>query len=147
MHCEEEKKAEAAEAKVDANANSSDLAEKKQEKRGLSDFGHGWEHDVKEEKTLTIVKKIPQPYPVYKHIPVEHVKHVPVPYKVGVPKPYPVVKTVHYPVKEVVKVPYNVPKPYPVVKESHYPVHVKVDRPVPVKVNVPQPYPVSLSSS
>lgn len=95
VHCEEEKKAE---EKVDAdtNAESSEPAEKKQDKRGLShDFGqggHGWDHKYEEEKTLTIVKKIPAPYPVIKHVPVEHVKHIPVPYKVPYPKPYPVEK-------------------------------------------------------
>ena len=77
-------------------------ASKKQDKRGLEydfggyDFGgddHGHHHfDHHEEKTLTIVKKIPVPYKVEKtvHVPVEKISHYPV--HVHVPKPYPVEK-------------------------------------------------------
>lgn len=71
----------------DSKAAGSELQDKKQDKRGL----HGWEgdhghHHHHEEKTITIVKKVPVPYPVEKHIPVpvEKVKHYPV--HVHVPK-------------------------------------------------------------
>lgn len=57
---------------------------------GLHGYGHG-EHflggHVDTVKTVTLVKGVPQPYPVYKHVPVVHEKHVPV--HVGVPQPYP----------------------------------------------------------
>lgn len=53
-------------------------------------YGHG-EHflggHVDTVKTVTLVKGVPQPYPVVKHVPVVHEKHVPV--HVGVPQPYP----------------------------------------------------------
>lgn len=51
-------------------------------------------HHHHEEKTLTIVKKVPVPVPHYKTVHVPHVKEVHVPYHVNVPKPYPVVKHV-----------------------------------------------------
>lgn len=79
-------------------------ADKKQEKRGIHDFGdwsssggHGGDgghHHHHEEKTLTIVKKIPVPVPHYKTVHVPHYKTVHVPYEVKVPKPYPVIKHV-----------------------------------------------------
>lgn len=101
------------------------------------DHGHHGHHEH-HEKTVTVVKKVPVPYPVEKqiHVPVEKVKHYPV--HVHVPKPYPVEKIVHYTVKDIVKVPVHVPQPYPVEKIKHVPVHVHVDNPVPVKVYVPQ---------
>lgn len=123
-------------------------AEKKQDKRGIHDFGdwssHGsshHDHGHHEEKTLTIVKKVPVPVPHYKTVHVPQIKEVHVPYHVKVPKPYPVVKHVSwksnpretppvfltqhflivqvpYTVKEIVKVPVHVDKPYPVEKVS-----------------------------
>lgn len=83
---EEEKKSIENANVEDSKAADSELQEKKQDKRGL----HGWEgdhgHHHHEEKTVTIVKKVPVPYPVEKHIPVpvEKVKHYPV--HVHVPK-------------------------------------------------------------
>lgn len=59
---------------------------KRQEKRGLHKHE---DYHVHEEKTLTIYKKIPVPYPVEKHIPVPIEKVVHYPVKVGVPAPYP----------------------------------------------------------
>lgn len=78
-------------------------ASKKQDKRGLEydfgghDFGgdHGHHHfDHHEEKTLTIIKKIPVPYKVEKtvHVPVERIVKYPV--HVHVPAPYPVEKVI-----------------------------------------------------
>ena len=94
-------------------------ASKKQDKRGIYDFGghdfgshsyssqdfghHGGSqyhhheephHHHHEEKTLTIIKKVPYPVPHVKEVHVPHVKEVHVPYHVKVPKPYPVVKHV-----------------------------------------------------
>lgn len=62
----------------------------------VADYGHHGHHQH-HEKTITVVKNVPVPYPVVKHIPVEHIKHVPVPYKVAVPHPYPVsnLRTTH----------------------------------------------------
>lgn len=100
--CDDEKKTENTETKVENTADSkadSSTAEKKQDKRGIYDFGdfggggssHEWSghsghhhHPIEEEKTLTVVKKVPVPYPVVKHVKVEHVKHIPVPVKVHV---------------------------------------------------------------
>lgn len=83
---EEEKRAEESQTAEDANLDES----KTVEKRGASGYGH--HHGYHEEKTLTIVKKIPVPYKVEKtvHVPVE--KIVKVPHKVYVDKPYPVEK-------------------------------------------------------
>ncbi len=82
---EEEKKSVENTNVEDSKAADSELQEKKQDKRGL----HGWEgdhghHHHHEEKTITIVKKVPVPYPVEKHIPVpvEKIKHYPVHVKV-----------------------------------------------------------------
>lgn len=55
---------------------------------GGGDFGHH------EEKTVTVVKKVPVPYPVTKEIPVPVEKKIPYPVKVPVPQPYPVEKKV-----------------------------------------------------
>lgn len=104
----------------------------------------------------TVIKKVPQPYPVEKivHVPVEKIVHV--------PKPYPVDKIVdrlvHVPVERVIHVPrpvdrvvekiVHVPKPYPVdrIVEKPVPVNrpVRVNVPYPVEkiVHVPKPYPV-----
>jgi hypothetical protein len=51
-------------------------------------------HHHHEEKTLTVIKKIPVPVPHYKTVHVPQYKEVHVPYHVNVPKPYPVVKHV-----------------------------------------------------
>ncbi|MFV1422575.1 hypothetical protein QMK92_30040, partial [Klebsiella pneumoniae] len=51
------------------------------------------------QKTVTITKGIPIPYPVEKHIPYPVTKHVPYPVKVAVPAPYPVEKPVPYAVR------------------------------------------------
>lgn len=80
------------------NVEADAPAEKNHEKRGIHETGD-WHHPVphhpiKEEKTLTIVKKIPVPYPKYKTVHVPHVKEVHVPVHVKVPKPYPVYKHV-----------------------------------------------------
>lgn len=104
--CEEkaaEKKAEVAVEPKDEGG-----AEKKQDKRGIisegyGDFGggYGWDghhddhhddhHHVHHhhEKTITVVKKVPEPYPVVKHVHVPVHKTVHYPVKVGVPQPYP----------------------------------------------------------
>lgn len=71
------------------------LEDKKQEKRGIHDYGD-WSRGHHEEKTLTIVKKIPVPIPNVKTVHVPHYKEVHVPVKVGIPKPYPVVKHVSF---------------------------------------------------
>lgn len=89
-------------------------------------------------KIHTIVKGVPVPYTVEKHVPHIVEKHVPYKVAVPVPQPYEVIKHVPVPVKEYVKVPVHVPQPYPVEKIKHVPVHVPVDRPYPVKVYVPQ---------
>lgn len=94
-------------------------------------------------KTVTLLKGVPVPVPVEKHIPYPVEKHIPYAVKVPVPHPVEVVKHVPYSVKEYVKVPVHVPQPYEVIKHIPYPVHVPVDRPVPVKVLVPQPYEVT----
>lgn len=93
---EEEKKAADTVAVEDSNAEESKadaLTDKKQEKRGIHEYGdwHGGHH---EEKTVTIVKKNYVPVPHVKTVHVPHVKEVHVPVKIGVPKPYPVVKHV-----------------------------------------------------
>lgn len=57
---------------------------------GLHGYGHGEQFlggHVDTVNTVTLVKGVPQPYPVVKHVPVIHEKHVPV--HVGVPQPYP----------------------------------------------------------
>lgn len=77
----------------------SEDGEKNHEKRGIHETGDGWSHPVphhpvKEEKTLTIIKKIPYPVPKYKTVHVPQIKEVHVPYHVKVPKPYPVYKHV-----------------------------------------------------
>lgn len=58
---EDNKAAAAVEAEQEADESKAEaLVDKKQEKRGIHDFGHhDWHHE--EEKTLTIVKKIPVP--------------------------------------------------------------------------------------
>lgn len=107
---------------------------------GLQGYGHGiylgGHTDVT--KVHTLIKGVPVPYTVEKHIPHIVEKHVPYKVAVPVPQPYEVVKHVPIHVKEYVKVPVHVPQPYPVEKRVPYPVHVPVDRPVPVKVYVPQ---------
>lgn len=98
--CDDEKKTENTKTKVENTEDSkgdASTAEKKQDKRGIYDFGdyggggdsHEWSghhhhQPIHEEKTLTVVKKVPVPYPVVKHVKVEHVKHIPVPVKVHV---------------------------------------------------------------
>lgn len=106
----DEKKAEKkAEKKVEAEKSVEPEAadSKKQEKRGLYEFGghdfsdggfggygghdfggqlsyggdHG--HHAHHEKTVTIVKNVPVPYEVVKHVPYAVEKKVPVPYKVS----------------------------------------------------------------
>lgn len=104
--CEEKAAEKKDEVAVEAEAKDGG-PEKKQEKRGVfgegygdfgGDFGgHGWDsghddhHHVHHhhEKTITVVKKVPQPYPVVKHVPVPVHKTVHYPVKVGVPQPYP----------------------------------------------------------
>lgn len=107
---------------------------------GLHGYGHGiylgGHTDVT--KVHTLIKGVPVPYTVEKHVPHIVEKHVPYKVAVPVPQPYEVVKHVPVHVKEYVKVPVHVPQPYPVEKRVPYPVHVPVDRPVPVKVYVPQ---------
>lgn len=52
------------------NAEGSDAdGEKNQEKRDIDRHAH--DYHVHEQKTITILKKVPVPYPVEKHIPVE----------------------------------------------------------------------------
>lgn len=95
---EEETKQQTA-AIEDTNTDESKaeaLVDKKQEKRGIYDFGDWHHHHPTEEKTLTIVKKIPVAVPHVKTVHVPHVKEVHVPVKVGVPKPYPVIKHVSF---------------------------------------------------
>lgn len=115
---------------------------------GLHGYGHGYNglhgHGIylgghtDVTKVHTLIKGVPVPYTVEKHIPHIVEKHVPYKVAVPVPQPYEVVKHVPVHVKEYVKVPVHVPQPYPVEKRVPYPVHVPVDRPVPVKVYVPQ---------
>lgn len=57
---------------------------------GGADLGDHYHH----EKTVTVVKKVPAPYPVTKEIPYPVEKTVHVPVKVHVPQPYPVEKQV-----------------------------------------------------
>lgn len=118
----------------------------------------------------TVVKKVPEPYPVEKivHVPVEKIIekiiHIPKPYpvekivekKIHVEKkvpyevrvPYPVEKIVHvpqpYPVEKIVEKIVHVPKPYPVIKTIHVPVEVKVHVPKPYPVEKKVPYPVEV---
>lgn len=98
---EEEKKAVEDSKAEDTKAES--LVDKKQDKRGIHDYGDwsssghqssGHDHGHHEEKTLTIVKKVPVPVPHYKTVHVPVIKEVKVPVHVKVPKPYPVVKHV-----------------------------------------------------
>lgn len=106
-----EVKEEQVEQQSDAEATNAEESvtetDKKQEKRGTHE---SHDYHVHEQKTVTIVKKVPVPYPVEKHIPVPVEKIVHYPVKVGVPKPYPVYKTVHYPVKKIIKVPVHIPQ-------------------------------------
>lgn len=106
-----EVKEEQVEQQSDAEATNAEEGvtetDKKQEKRGTHE---SHDYHVHEQKTVTIVKKVPVPYPVEKHIPVPVEKIVHYPVKVGVPKPYPVYKTVHYPVKKIIKVPVHIPQ-------------------------------------
>lgn len=92
---DEEPKQAVEDTKAD-ESQAEGLVDKKQEKRGIYDFGdwHSHHEPIHEEKTLTIVKKIPVPVTHVKTVHVPHVKEVHVPVKVGVPKPYPVVKHV-----------------------------------------------------
>lgn len=130
--------------------------EKKQDKRGLWDFGYGWDHSShhvshgweEPHHVTTIIKKehVPVPYEVEKHIPYPVKVHVPVTVEKHIPvvveKKVPVYVEKHIPVP--VKVPVKVkeyvavPKPYPVHIEKPYPVIVKkpvyVEKPVPVVV-------------
>lgn len=80
-----------------------DIDEHNKEKRDATESTHVT-HNTHEEKLITIVKKVPVPIPVTKHIPYPVEKIVPVPIKVDVIQPYPVYRTVPYPVKEIVKV-------------------------------------------
>lgn len=99
LACAEDEKKPVEDSKVE-ETQAEDQADKKQEKRGIHDFGdHGWSshdqgHHAHEEKTLTIVKKIPVAVPHYKTVHVPHIKEVHVPYHVKVNKPYPVIKHV-----------------------------------------------------
>lgn len=61
-------------------------------------------------KTVTLLKGVPVPYPVEKHIPYAVEKHIPYAVKVPVPHPVEVIKHVPYSVKEYVKVPVHVPQ-------------------------------------
>lgn len=120
LSCAEEEKKPVEDKKAEDTVQAE--ASEKKDKRGIYEYGdHGSSHDHghhghHEEKTLTIVKKVPVPVPHYKTVHVPVVKEVHVPYHVKVPKPYPVVKHVPYTVKEIVKVPVHVDKPYPVEK-------------------------------
>lgn len=77
-----------------------DVEENSPEKRDAVET----QHDTHEEKVVTIVRKVPVPIPVTKHVPYPVEKIVPVPIKVDVIQPYPVYRTVPYPVKEIVRV-------------------------------------------
>lgn len=98
-----EESAAVADSKVEeTKAEDSKDGEKNHEKRGIHEYGdyhsshdsHHHHHPIKEEKTLTVVKKVPVPVPHVKYVHVPHVKEVHVPVHVKVPKPYPVVKHV-----------------------------------------------------
>ena len=99
LSCAEEEKKAVEDSKVE-ETKAEESGDKKQEKRGIHDFGdwssssHHHHHQPHEEKTLTIVKKVPVPVPHYKTVHVPHVKEVHVPVHVKVPKPYPVIKHV-----------------------------------------------------
>ncbi|KAL4710792.1 hypothetical protein ACJJTC_009341 [Scirpophaga incertulas] len=151
-YAEEAKEAEKEVAVAENKEAASD--DKKHEKRGLFDvglgygghggfdsIGHlgggGYGHD-EVHKTVTVVKKVPVPYPVEKHIPYPVEKKIPYPVKVPVDNPVPV----H--VEKPVPVPVEKPVPYPVEKPVPYPVKVPVDNPVPVHVEKPVPYPVKV---
>lgn len=88
---EEKKDTVAVEDSNGEESKSEALTDKKQEKRGIHEYGNWHGH---EEKTLTIVKKIPVPVPHVRTVHVPHYKETHYPVKVGVPKPYPVVKHV-----------------------------------------------------
>lgn len=102
LSCAEEEKKPVEDKKVEEPVEAE--ATEKKDKRGIYDFGdHGSSHDQghhghhhHEEKTLTIVKKVPVHVPHYKTVHVPVVKEVHVPYHVKVPKPYPVVKHVSW---------------------------------------------------
>lgn len=93
---------------------------------GLQGYGQGiylgGHTDVT--KVHTLIKGVPVPYTVEKHVPHIVEKHVPYKVAVPVPQPYEVVKHVPVHVKEYIKVPVHVPQPYPVEKRVPYPVHV-----------------------
>jgi len=95
---ESENKAAAEEKKIEETQAEESLVDKKQDKRGIHEYGDwsGSHHGHHEEKTLTIVKKIPVPVAHVKTVHVPHIKEVHVPVKVGVPKPYPVYKHVSF---------------------------------------------------
>lgn len=163
--CEEK----AAEKKDEVAAEAKDGGpDKKQDKRGIysegyGDFGGdyggghgGWEHDDHHvhhhhEKTITVVKKVPQPYPVVKHVPVPVHKTVHYPVKVGVPQPYP--GTIAYLNKTWFSFPHfqflfqNINEIHflnlPVVKHVPYTVKEYVK----VPVHIPAPYPVEKTVS
>lgn len=56
-------------------------------------------YEMHEEKVVTIVKNVPVPIQITKHVPYPVEKLVPVPIKVGIIQPYPVFKHVPYPGK------------------------------------------------
>nr|ADD51168.1 CG30101-PA-like protein [Apis mellifera] len=94
-------KSKAAEESVSPKDSVSESTERKTEKRGLhgsfgdlgggggdGDLGGGGGYDHHEEvKAVTVVKKVPVPYEVTKHVPYLVEKHVPYEVKVGVPQP------------------------------------------------------------
>ncbi|XP_053691750.1 titin-like [Sabethes cyaneus] len=165
----------AQEAETAKETKTSESA-KVQGKRGLEDFGYGSEpileggfkpsfgYDTdghgasdrlfnlfgKEETHHTVIKAIPVPYTVEKHV--VHEKKVPVP--VDNPVPYPVTVERKVPVYIEKKVPvhvdrpvpYPVKVPYPVTVEKKVPVYIEkkvhVDRPVPYPVHVEKEVPV-----
>ena len=137
----------AVEKEKPAEAKPAAAEDKKQDKRGLYDFGYGWDSPTIIEahdpwaypKTVTIEKNVPVPYPVEveKHIPVVVEKKVPVVVEKHIPVDRPVPYAVRVPVKVPVihKVAVEVPRPYPVAVPKPYPVHV--DRPVFIEKHSP----------
>lgn len=135
-------------------------ADKKQDKRGLIDFGYGYGHGgilehsglelghgigyghgigLGHEVHVTKTVGLPYPVPVEKPVPVVVERKVPVvvekhvPIHIDRPVPYPVKVPVKVPVIQKVGIP--IPKPYPVEVPKPYPVHVS--HPVIVEKQVP----------
>ncbi|XP_055305686.1 zinc finger protein 512B-like [Sitodiplosis mosellana] len=116
---------------------------------GLSD-GEQWGNESPgplssektEEKLITMIKKVPVPIAITKHVPYKIEKIVPIPVRVGIITPVPVERKIPVPIKQIIKVPIHIPQPYPIEKKVPYFIRVPEIQPIPIIMKEFHPYPI-----